>query len=398
MTNITLPELKKTINFKTLDEEKMFENVYSLINQLDKKEGNIYFYTAYLLSKHFKSDINTIIASLIYRIVKKLNLDDFYLTCLFNEQILKMVKALDEFDDELINHSYNNKLMIIKSITKDVRVTIIKLVERLSVLQYLDDEQIEKSSEFIEETLSFYAQIAKLIGIYELKNVLENLCFRFNPNYNDAKKINNKIYEEYDMVIKKIKPLFSSIEVNMLNDIKFECNSMSNYDIFLKALEFEKRIKEMNNKEKIESAGFCSIKCLVDTREECYEVLYLLHQFKPIIGTFVDYLSGIKENEVRSIYTEVFVGKCLVDFRICTKDMNRVNSYGIVANWGSDLQQHLKNNYSFYSKLVDLENTLSDDMLVDEFRNQIIRKELYDTDSMGIRKEKTFKILYGDKN
>lgn len=394
MENIILPEMKKVIS-KNIADEKLFESAVYFINHLDQEESSIYIYTSYILSKYFDADINMIVASLIYGIVNKFNLDDTYVKGLFNDDILQMVKILNSFYPNIDINSSHNKVIMIKSVTKDVRVTIIKLIERFIILQYEGDKA---SDVFITDTLNFYAPLAKLLGIYELKNTLENLCFRFNPNYNDAKKINNQIYEEYDMVIRRIKPLFSSINVGMLKDIKFEFNNMSMYDIFLKSLEFEKRVKEMNDRGKIESSGFCSIKCLVNTREECYKALCLLHQFKPVMGTFVDCLSGIKENETRLIYTEVFVDKCLVDFRICTKDMDRVNSYGLAINLNGNLQQRLKDNYTFYSKLLELENSLSDNNLVKAFEKYILKEELYNTDSMELRKEKIFKILYGDKN
>lgn len=394
MINITLPKLKKVINFKNVEEEKMLERAYAYINDLNE-EDNIYINTAYVLAKHFGADINTIVSSLIYKKVRQFDLNDNDIICLFNNQVLETVKFLNLFDNELLSHGFNNKLMMIKSITRDVRITIIKLLERLSIMQYIDDEQIEKSNEFIEETLDFYAPIARLIGIYELKNILENLCFRFNPSYNDAKKINNKIREEYNAVIKTIKPIFSSIEVDILSDIKFECNNMSTYDIFLKSLEFEKRIREMNDKEEIESHGFCSIKCLVNTRKQCYEVLYLLHKFKPIMGYCIDYLSGLQGNEYKAIHTYVFINSCLVDFRICTKEMDIVNSYGICSYWDKnlDLQSRLKDNYEFYPYLIDLVKKNDDSSLIKEFQTQILDNQIYQVDNDAVKKRRILKLM-----
>ena len=107
--------------------------------------------------------------------------------------------------------------------------------------------------------------------------------------------------------------------------------------------------------------------------------MYLLHKFKQRLGTCNDYIGGSLGNEYCAIHTSVFVNNHVVDFRICTKEMDYINYYGITSSWEEDskLQKRLMERYDFYPELISLEESLSDEDIVQNFVKHILEaKEL----------------------
>lgn len=393
MIDIEFSDLEKKLNFNTEEEKNMLNEAYFINSKCSNKMyRNICKLTAMDLSEYFHADKNTVLASLIYKGAKQLGLDDNKICQTFNEDIASKVQMLNLFNYDLLNSSKNNKIQTIKSIACDVKITIIKLVERLNALRYMNKYLSKisiKSQKFIKDTLNFYIPICQLIGVHELQIELENICFKDNANYEVAGEIKNKVKEKTDEIITFVEPTLSKIGATLVQ------NKRSNYDIFLRSQELKQKVKELNDEKLINLSEFCSVKCLVDTHEECYMALYLIHQFKPIMGYCMDYLSGLQGNEYKAIHTYVFIASCLVDFRICTKEMDIVNSYGICSNWNDniDFNKRLENNYRFYPCLLSLIENGDDNTLIEEFKTQILDGQIYQTDEDEVKKGKILKII-----
>lgn len=396
MIHIELSDLEEKLNFNTEEEKNMLNEAYFINSKCSNKMyRNVCKLTAMDLSEYFHADKNTILTSLIYKGAKQLGLNYNDICQTFNEDVASKVQMLSLFDDDLLSSSENNKIQTIKSIASDVKITIIKLVERLNALRYMNKYLSKisiKSQKFIKDTLNFYIPICQLIGIHELQIELENICFKDNANYDVAEEIKNKVKEKTDEIITFVEPTLSKIGATLVQ------NKRSNYDIFLRSQELKQKVKELNDEKLINLSEFCSVKCLVDTHEGCYIALYLIHQFKPIMGYCMDYLSGLQGNEYKAIHTYVFIGSCLVDFRICTKEMDIVNSYGICSNWNEDgdLNSRLESNYRFYPCLLSLLEKGDDCSLIEEFQTQILDGQIYQTDEDKVKKKKILKIMRGN--
>lgn len=359
MTDSKLPDLKKQINFQDGYANDMLERACILNNAVNLNR-DVYFKTAKILSKVYKADVDTVIASLIYGYVQVSGMQDSEVKGLFNDGLLSKVNILKSLGSNLI---LDNKEQdeFIKSITKDVKVTIIKLVERLVMFSKINENNgdIANIVDFIE---TFDISICKTLGIYKLKNAFENICFKYNPNYKKMLKIKNNIADESRMAIKIVKNKLEKIdseEKKYIAGIKFHVNIRSLYEVSELIDDSNVRLSALKNRENIESSGICSIKCLVDNKNQCYHALYFIHQFLYQADTFTDYLNYNIDNEYHSMHTKVFIKSLnktyLVNFRICTKDMDRVNNYGIASNWqNDDMQTRLENNYSFYKELLKI--------------------------------------------
>lgn len=392
MTNITLSDLENNLNFNTEEEKMMLKKAFEINERLPKDYRNIEKLTALDLAQNYGADKNTILATLIYKYAKNMSINPNYINENFNDDVALKVKALSVFDYNLLNSSNKNKINFIKSITKDVKITIVKLVERLNVLrcmnEYLGKISI-KTHNFINDTLNFYIPVCQLIGIHKLQIELENICFKINKNYCVAEEIKDKIKEKTDEIINLVEPTLLDIGASLVQ------NKRSNYDIFIRSKELQSKVKALNNPEMINLCDFCSIKCLVDTYKQCYEALYLIHMFNPIIGHCIDYLPGIQGNEYKAIHTYIFYDSCLVDFRICTREMDVVNSYGICCNWqnDNDLNKRLKENYEFYNHLESLIQNFDDKDLIDTFRKEILDEQIYQADDDEVKKKKMLNRL-----
>lgn len=379
-----IKNLKNILDLKNDNEKKLFEKA-SFLYELSSHYGNsisdiyINLETAAILYSDYHADMDTVVSALIYRIIKKMDIPDKEILRLFNENIKNKVNLLLKFDSNLYTVSNNNHLQMVKSLTRDVSVTIIKLIERTVTFNYMKRNNIDDNQVFVNDTLNFYVPISKLLGIYEIKNKLEDGCFKYNNSFNVASSIVKKVNREYKTIIKYVDDAMKCEDIGLLNNPEFRINKKSGYDILRKADEIEQKVKVLKKKDNINLLGFCSIKCLLDKKEDCYKVLYLLHKFKPIFGSFNDYIGGSQGNEYHAIHTSVFIEGHVVDFRICTKYMDYVNCYGITSAWKEkfNLQDRLKSNYDFYSELLYLENSLSDEELVDVFMKNILEsKEL----------------------
>ena len=382
ITNIG--DLKDVLDLTNEENKRLYNNACFLYEILEFSvynipDINIDLEAASILYLDFHADMNTVIATMIYRIVQKLYIGELEVLRLFNEDIKNEVNLLIKFDEKMDSVSSNNHVQMIKSLTRDVRVAVIKLVERFATFNHIKRREFTNKKEFVNDTLNFYVPISKLLGIYKIKNRLENACFKYNHNFNAASDIVKMANDEYDTIIGDINKLMESENIGLSNLPEFKINKKSAYDIFRKANEIKTKVKTLKKEENINLLGFCSVKCLLDNIADCYRVIYLLHKFGQIFGSFNDYIGGSQGNEYHAIHTSVFIKGHVVDFRICTKDMDYVNYYGVTSSWKDDknLQNRVINNYDFYPELVSLEKSLPDEELEKAFEKNILEaKEL----------------------
>lgn len=376
MTDIKLPSLQKEIKLQSNNAREMLKRAYILNNTIDF-DSDIYVKTAIMLSKIYSADDDTIIASLIYQYVKMSGMQDMEVKGLFNEEVLKKVTILKKLGDTLI---LNDKQQdeFVKTITKDVKVTIIKLVERLIMLNKAD-ENSQNMDYIIEFIQKFDISICRALGIYKLKNAFENISFKYNSNYELALQLKSSITEESKCAIELVERRLRTInddEKKYIDGIEFHVNVRSVEEVYNLFHELNGQLANLKKQKNIESSGICSIKCLVDTKNRCYHALYFIHQFLYQTDTFIDYLNTNVDNEYHAIHTKVFIKSLnktyLVNFRICTKEMDRINNYGIASDFNNDMQVRLKNNYSFYNKLLKI---MDSDNITSQFLEIVNNKE-----------------------
>lgn len=404
MMNVNFETMKKFFEVNHMQEE-LLRKAFKLNNKYyylssDNINSKIALETGILLFLDLCADFDTIIASMIYRSTVSLGISTEKIKEEFNDEIAKKVGLLGLFDTNLVKPSINNRFYMAKLIGVDVKVPIIKLVERIVTFHYIDKLSEQELADFVIETLDYYVPITKILGIYKLKNNLEDLCFRFDNNYEKTQEIKKHISERYNNIITCIKQKLDNSPITFKEDVTFKINQRSNYDIYRKALEAEKTVEELNNDDDIRLSGFCSIKCLVKSKQECYIMIYLIHQFMHQIGSFNDFIGGDQGNEYHSIHTNVFIDNTLVDFRICTNEMDNINHYGVVSDWKNNpnLQERLKNNYNFYNQLLALDDYMDKKEFVKRYITDIVDAKVEKNSYINIPTQKVLKKFYHDED
>lgn len=215
------------------------------------------------------------------------------------------------------------------AMSKDIRVIIIKLADRLHNMRTLNFMIDRKRREIAQETLEIYAPIAHRLGIRAVKEELEDLAIRFlDPiAYADIEHsldaVNRSRIEFLEENKEKIRERIETVVKNP--SISGRVKSV--HGIYRKMY--------MQNKNIDQIYDIYAIRIIVDTVIDCYNCLGIIHDmFKPMPGRFKDYISTPKPNMYQSLHTTV-IGRNGIPFevQIRTWEMHRTAEYGIAAHW-----------------------------------------------------------------
>jgi len=278
-------------------------------------------------------DESTIIAGLLHDTVEDTSYSVDELKADFGEEVALLVDGVTKlgnivYESKEERQAENLKKMFL-AMSKDIRVLIIKLADRLHNLRtinYMDDDQIREKC---KETLEIYAPLASRLGIYTMKFELEDIAL---------KQLDPEAY--YDLVSQvKIKKQQREENINkVISEIKESLDDLKiHYDITGRSKHFYSIYRKMKyqNKQLEEIFDLTAIRIIVDTVKDCYAVLGVVHtMWKPIPGRFKDYIAMPKPNRYQSLHTTV-IGDNGEPFeiQIRTYEMHRIAEYGIAAHW-----------------------------------------------------------------
>ncbi|HPF19050.1 MAG TPA: bifunctional (p)ppGpp synthetase/guanosine-3',5'-bis(diphosphate) 3'-pyrophosphohydrolase [Bacillota bacterium] len=215
------------------------------------------------------------------------------------------------------------------AMSKDIRVLIIKLADRLHNLRtinYMNEEQIREKC---IETLEIYAPLASRLGIYAFKFEMEDIAFK-NLEPEAYEKLETAVSLRQEERGKAINRVIGEIK-EMLDElqIRYEITGRSKhyYSIYKKMQFQQKQLDEIFD--------LTAIRIIVESIKDCYGVLGAVHtKWKPIPGRFKDYVAMPKPNRYQSLHTTV-IGETGNPFeiQIRTAEMHRIAEYGIAAHW-----------------------------------------------------------------
>ena len=338
----TKEDLYEQINAYIKNEEsialidKAYNYAYEKHKDQKRRSGEPYFVhclnVAYELAK-LKTDPYTISAGLLHDVIEDCNVSKEEFIEEFGEEIYEMVEAVTKisnlkFTDEKEYQAVNHRKILI-AMAKDVRVILVKLVDRLHNMRTLQYLPPEKQKRIARETLDVYAPIAHRLGIAEIKNELEDLSFYYldNEKYHEiAKLVESKKSErdqQIDLMIEDI-----SIVLKMHN-IPFRIFGRSKhlYSINKKMVTKNKRFDEI--------LDLLAIRIVTETETNCYEILGYIHAvYRPIPGRLKDYIAMPKMNMYQSLHTTI-VGPDgrIYEVQIRTEEMDEIAERGIAAHW-----------------------------------------------------------------
>ncbi len=278
-------------------------------------------------------DSNTLTAALLHDVLEDTPVSASDIKKEFGEEVLELVEGVTklekiEFKSQEEEQAENFKKIFV-SMAKDIRVIIIKLADRLHNMRSLNFLSQERQLRMANETLEIFAPLAGRLGISQIKCELEDLCLKYiEPEMYEylSENIKIKLVERNEFVDKVVAVLKEILEESKING-----------EVFGRRKHFYSIYRKMKTKGKTldQIYDLTAVRVLVDTVDECYELLGKIHKrWNPMPGRIKDYIAIPKENMYQSLHTTVVTtfGQ-IFEIQIRTREMNRTAEYGIAAHW-----------------------------------------------------------------
>ncbi len=387
---ITIEDIIEVLKEKNVSEEKLEEirKSFSLAEEIHKNQyrqsGEPYIihplHVAFNLLKMEVYDPDTISAALLHDTIEDAEVD------FRKEDIIEMINpTVAELVDGVtkmrrMNFSTTNEQTlantrkIINGLTKDVRIIMIKLADRLHNMETLQYKKVKSQKENALETMELFVPLSLSIGAYQIKNELEDLALQYiEPDeYKAISEKKDLLKKEREDFLKEIasKTEYLLKEKNIKNDIIFRSQTICT---------IYKKLKKGYKMENMYDLFY--LKILVQEIEDCYQTLCMVHRnHPPINGRFKDYIYNPKTNFYQSLHTTVSdTNNNLAKVKIRTFDMDKVAAFGVSALWNienglsiDETQDIIREKCQFAKKLIEIDESFQDNR---EFFKHI-KKEL----------------------
>ncbi len=309
-----------------------------------------------------------IAAGFLHDVVEDTEITIEQLEEIFNPEVRQLVEGVTKlskfnFSSKTESQAENIRRMFL-AMAQDIRVIVVKLADRLHNMRTLEHLADEKRRRIAQETRDIFAPLAHRLGIGRFKWELEDLAFKYiEPDaYRQIQDlVAEKRGDREARLAKVTEVLKARLEQAGIRYTDISGRPKHLYGIYQK---MQRQQKEFN-----EIYDLAAIRIVVQTNEECYRALAIVHdEFKPIPGRFKDYIGLPKPNRYQSLHTAVvgFTGRP-VELQIRTIEMHHIAEYGIAAHWkykekGSTYTQMApgEEKFTWLRQLVEGQNDLKD--------------------------------------
>ncbi len=335
-----------------------------------------------LILADLRMDVETLVAALLHDTVEDTKTTTAQVAKEFNDQIAQLVEGVTKITRIEVESLSDEQAQTIRkmfvAMSKDIRVIVIKLADRLHNMRTLgalrEDRRIFKA----RETLEIYAPIAHRVGISNIKWELEDLSFYYlEPNkYKQVSRMVTESRSEREDYLDEI--------IHTLHD------EMEKVGIQAQIMGRPKHLYSIYQKMTKKGKGFSEIYDLIAVRiivksvKDCYSALGAVHTlWHPMPGRFKDYIAMPKFNMYQSLHTTVIgpAGRPL-EVQIRTEEMHRTSEYGVAAHWrykerGGRGEDALDQQLSWLRQMVDWQDEAQDsreflkDLKVDLAPNEV---------------------------
>ena len=316
---------------------KAYEIALRLHEGQFRKSGEPYIIHPIAVAKilaGFGMDNETVIAGLLHDVVEDTEYTREQLVNDFDEKIAALVDGVTKlgnisYDASSEKIQAENFRKMFLAMSKDIRVLIIKLADRLHNMRTLEYMPTNKRASKAMETLEIYAPLAGRLGMFSIKFELEDLALKFLHPI-EYKKLSDAVTLKKEKYEQDVETLISEIsselkQAGIQGEVKGRNKHL--YSIYRKMVIQKKELDEIFD--------LLAVRILVSSVKDCYAALGLVHtRWTPIPGRFKDYIAMPKPNMYQSLHTTVLGDNGEpFEIQIRTYEMHRIAEYGIAAHW-----------------------------------------------------------------
>jgi len=329
-----------------------------------------------------KLDTVSVAAGLLHDVLEDTDATAERLTEMFGPQVTHIVEGVTKlgslsFRSSEARQAESIRKMIL-AMADDIRVILIKLCDRLHNMRTLRFQKEQKQIKIAQETFDIYVPIANRLGIYWMKNELEDISFLYllPHEYREIAGHVARKKEEQQKYIENIKEIIRNKMAEASINCEVEGRHKHLYGIYQKMI-----AQQVDFEDVYDILGF---RIILDTVQQCYEALGVLHSiWKPIPKRFKDHIGIPKPNMYQSLHTTVIgpFGE-RVEIQIRTKEMNRVARDGIAAHWqykeGEAFDKNDGQVFAWLRKLVEEQKYVQDPQeFMETVRIELFPNEVY---------------------
>lgn len=389
----------RSIRTPITEEHKMsIEKAYLLArlahSQQRRKSGELYIFHPIEVARICAAELGlgptSIKAALLHDVVEDTPVSLDELSSEFGENIAMIVDGLTKFsglanvsEENMHSPQAENFKKILLTISKDVRVVLIKMADRLHNMRTLGSMPQHKQLKIASETSFIYAPLAHRLGFYNIKNEMEDLCIKI------------KEPEHYEFIIQKLQETENEREkyiTQFLKPIKKAIkkkHDIQNFRVFGRA----KSVSSISNKLKAKQIPFEEIYDLfairiiadvpvADEKSTCWSMYSIItDSYTPVPERLKDWISTPKSNGYESLHTTVMgpQGR-FVEVQIRSERMDEVAERGYAAHWrykGIKQQENIFENWLSKAREM-LENPDNDAIdFLNDFKSSLFAEEVY---------------------
>ena len=375
---------------------RAFEMAYRAHHGVCRKSGEPYIVhpiqTTTILAQ-MNLDAETLAGGLLHDVVEDTEVTSQEIEAAFGTRVANLVDGVTKLgqipwspeNDDARGVAAREKEQQAESLRKmflamvdDIGVVLIKLADRLHNMRTLGSMPREKQVRIAQQTMEIYAPLANRLGIWQVKSELEDLAFRYlqPEEYAHITAELEKRGADSRAYIERVEKDLQELLIPA--GIKAEMSGRKKhvYSIYRKMHRKGRTFEEIYD--------VIGIRVLVETVQECYSVLGIVHsRWHPIPGEIDDYIATPKESMYQSLHTAV-IGPDghAVEMQIRTREMHRVAEYGIAAHWrykeGGKSDSRLEAKITWLRQLMDWRDEVADaEEFVESLKSDVFQDMVY---------------------
>ena len=329
-----------------------------------------------------KMDVKTIAAGLLHDVVEDTKCSRDNLIENFGKEIAELVDGVTKLSKisakSREERQAENIRKMLFAMTKDIRVIVIKLADRLNNMRTIEHLPPRKQERIATETLEIYAPLAHRLGMYRYRMELEDLAF---------KVLDPAIYLELkraveESIVKRRQPINEASEI--LDVHLKEAGIKATIEGRRKHLHSIYTKMQKQGKDLDQIYDIVALRIITDSVEYCYGALGIVHKiWKPMPGRFKDYIAVPKSNAYQSLHTVVVLASGIpLEIQIRTRLMHEVAETGVSAHWhykadGSP-DEELRIKLSWLRQLIEWHREVKDSIeFMDRLKMDLFQDEVF---------------------